>query len=112
MLLASIIGSFLFGATAGTAVFMHFPGLSLMAPVSFLCWIILVDWRKPIADVRELDLMADPELRLLGIMQSLLPPELGIWRVSCRKHGKWHRAPISPNGPSESRRIGESSSSP
>jgi uncharacterized membrane protein YoaK (UPF0700 family) len=93
MLLASIIGSFVFGASAGTLMFMHFPGFSLMAPVSFLFWIILVDWRKPIADVRELDLMADSELRLLGIMQSLLPPELGIWRVSCRKNGKWHRAP-------------------
>ncbi|HWE04310.1 MAG TPA: YoaK family protein [Tepidisphaeraceae bacterium] len=93
MLLASIIGSFLFGAGAGAAVFLYRPGVALLAPVSFLCWIILADWRKPIADVRELDLMADSELRLLGIMHSLLPPELGIWRVSCRRNGKWHRAP-------------------
>ena len=93
MLLASIIGSFLFGASAGTFVFLHFPGLSLLAPVSFLCWISFIDWRMPIAGVRELDLMGDSELKLLGIMKSLLPPELGIWRVSCRQDHIWHKAP-------------------
>ena len=93
MLLASIIGSFLFGATAGTVIFHHFPALSLMAPVAFLGWIVFVDWRTPIADVRELDLMGDSELKLLGLMKSLLPPELGIWRVSCRRDHSWHKPP-------------------
>ncbi|MDB5299485.1 MAG: putative transrane protein [Phycisphaerales bacterium] len=93
MLLASILGSFLFGAAAGTFIFDKYPGFSLLLPVSFLCWIVYVDWRTPIADVRELDLMADSELKLLGIMKSLLPPELGIWRVSCRQNHKWHKAP-------------------
>jgi uncharacterized membrane protein YoaK (UPF0700 family)/anti-anti-sigma regulatory factor len=93
MLLASIIGSFVFGATAGTLIFMHFPALSLMFPVAFLCWIIFVDGRTPIADVRELDLLTDSELKMLGIMKSLLPPELGIWRVSSRRGKSWHKAP-------------------
>jgi anti-anti-sigma regulatory factor len=92
-LLASIIGSFLFGATAGTVIFLKFPALSLMAPVAFLGWIIFVDWRTPIADVREQDLMADSELKMLGLMKSLLPPELGLWRVSCRRNNSWHKPP-------------------
>lgn len=93
MLLASIIGSFLFGATMGTAVYGLYPSGVLLLPVAFLVWIILVDWYKPIADVKELDLLGDSELRMLGIVKSLLPPELGIWRVSPRTEGHWHRAP-------------------
>jgi anti-anti-sigma regulatory factor len=93
MLLASILGSFLFGAVAGTLVFNRFSGLCLLVPVAFLGWIIFVDWRTPIADVKELDLMADAELKLLGIMKPLLPAELGIWRISCRQNHEWHRAP-------------------
>ena len=93
MLLASIIGSFLLGAIAGTLLFQKFPGAALLLPVSFLGWIILVDWRKPIADVKELDLVADSELKVLGLVQSLLPPELGIWRISCRRNHTWHQVP-------------------
>ena len=62
-------------------------------PIAFLGWIIFVDWRTPIADVREIDLLADGELKLLGILKPLLPRELGIWRVTCRRHGAWHQAP-------------------
>lgn len=93
MLLASILGSFLLGAAVGTLIFQRFPGASLLCPVAFLGWIIGIDWFKPIADVKELDLMADSELRTLGIVKSLLPPELGIWRISCRRGHQWHRAP-------------------
>jgi hypothetical protein len=93
MLLASIVGSFLFGATVGTLIFSKFPALCLMLPVSFLGFIIGVDWFKPIADVKELDLLGDSELKVLGIVKSLLPPELGIWRISPRRNHKWHRAP-------------------
>ncbi len=93
LLLGSIIGSFVFGATVGTFIFHKAPGLSLTLPVAFLGWIILVDWHKPIADVKELDLMADSELKVLGIVKSLLPPELGIWRISCRNNRRWHQAP-------------------
>ena len=28
-----------------------------------------------------------------GIVKSLLPEGLGIWRVLCKQHGKWHKAP-------------------
>lgn len=93
LLLASIIASFLLGALVGTFAFAYVKGIAFVAPVGFLLWIIYVDWRTPIADVREIDLLADPELKLLGIVKSLLPPGLGIWRVSCRRRHAWHRAP-------------------
>jgi hypothetical protein len=40
-----------------------------------------MDYRKPIADARELDLLGDPELKAYGILHSLLPKELGIYRI-------------------------------
>jgi hypothetical protein len=80
-LLASIFGSFLFGVVAGTLAYTNAPQYAMAAPVLFLMLIVWMDWRKPIADARELDLMGDPELRALGIVQSLLPKELGIYRV-------------------------------
>ena len=92
-LLATIFASFLFGAIAGMTIFLHRPSVALLPPVAFLLWIIYVDWRKPIADVREIDLLADRELQLHGIVKSLLPSELGIWRVLCKHAGKWHKAP-------------------
>jgi uncharacterized membrane protein YoaK (UPF0700 family) len=92
-LLATIFGSFLFGAVAGMTIFRHAPSLALLAPVLFLLGIIYIDWQKPIADVREIDLLGDEELKLDGIVKSLLPEGLGIWRVLCKQHGKWHKAP-------------------
>jgi uncharacterized membrane protein YoaK (UPF0700 family) len=93
LLLASIFGSFLFGAIAGTVAFEYIPRYALLAPVTFLVWIILIDWYKPIADVRELDLTADPELAASGIVKSLLPPGLGIYRLHHHYAGKVHHAP-------------------
>jgi len=92
-LLATIIGSFLFGAVAGMTIFLHRPGLAMVVPVIFLLGIIYIDWRMPIADVREIDLFGDHELKLHGIVKSLLPEGLGIWRVLCKHNGKWHKAP-------------------
>lgn len=92
-LLATIVGSFAFGAVAGMTIYLHAPTYALAAPVAFLLWMIYVDWRTPIADVREIDLFGDHELKLHGIVKSLLPDELGIWRVFCKQNGKQHKAP-------------------
>jgi uncharacterized membrane protein YoaK (UPF0700 family)/anti-anti-sigma regulatory factor len=92
-LLASIFGSFLLGALIGTLCFLKWHAPAMVLPIAFLGWIVVVDWHKPIADVREIDLLGDPELKLLGILKPLLPPELGIWRVAGRKEHKMHRAP-------------------
>jgi uncharacterized membrane protein YoaK (UPF0700 family)/anti-anti-sigma regulatory factor len=92
-LLATILISFFFGAVAGMWIFLRWQGIALLPPVVFLLWIILADWRTPIADVREIDVLADRELQLHGIVKSLLPDGLGIWRVHCKHNGKWHKAP-------------------
>jgi len=92
-LLASIVGSFLFGVVAGTIAFRFFPAYALLAPVLFLLWIVFIDWTKPIAAVSELDLMSDPELAQYGLVKSLLPPELGICRLSYHRTDKLHHAP-------------------
>lgn len=92
-LLATILGSFVFGAVAGMTIFLRVPGVAMLPPVLFLLWIVFVDWRTPIADVREIDILADDELKLHGIVKSLLPEGLGVWRVLCKHNGKWHKAP-------------------
>lgn len=93
LLLGSIFASFLFGATAGAFMFLRWGGAALSLPVAFLLWIICMDWRQPIADVREIDPLADHELKLQGISKALLPAELGIWRIWCNRQGRAHRAP-------------------
>jgi uncharacterized membrane protein YoaK (UPF0700 family)/anti-anti-sigma regulatory factor len=93
VLLASIFGSFMFGVIAGTIIFLRFPTYALAAPVLFLLWIIWVDWRKPIADVRELDLTADAEYGGYAAVKAILPPELGLWRLTHHRKDKQHHAP-------------------
>lgn len=92
-LLGSIYGSFLFGILAGTLIYQRWPSLAMLAPVLFLLWIIFVDYRKPIAAVTELDLLGDSELKLYGIVKSLLPAELGIYRLSHHRKDSMHHAP-------------------
>ncbi len=93
LLLLSVAGSFGFGVVAGTLAFSHWAGLSLLAPIAFLAWIVLVDWRSPIADVRELDLLNDPELGLQGILSTLLPDAVALYRAVYAHGAKAHRAP-------------------
>jgi uncharacterized membrane protein YoaK (UPF0700 family)/anti-anti-sigma regulatory factor len=92
-LLASIFWSFLFGAVLGTIAFVHWPTYALTAPVAFLLWILWLDYRKPIADVRELDLTADPDYRGYGTIRSFLPPELGLYRLIHHRRDSQHHAP-------------------
>lgn len=93
LLLTSIVGSFLFGVVAGTLAWTYLPDYALLAPVAFLLWIIVTDWRKPIADVRELDLLNDPDHTGYADLRSLLPPELGIYRLTHHRRGAVHHAP-------------------
>ena len=92
-LLASIFGSFVFGAGAGGWLFHQWPAYTMVPPISFLLWIILVDYFKPIAAVQQLDALGDPELRIAGILKAMLPPELGIYRLLCHRGNREHRAP-------------------
>lgn len=85
-LLASIFGSFLMGVMVGSWLYMSRPQYAMVLPILFLLWIVLVDYFKPISDARELDLMGDPELKAYGIMHSLLPKTLGIYRIGPHRH--------------------------
>src|SRR5262249_5794395 len=94
-LLASIVGSFTFGVLVGTLAFEHLPNEAMLAPVGFLLWMIWVDYRKPIADVRELDLTRDPEMttQFGDSLKTLLPPELGVYRLTHHRKTVQHHAP-------------------
>jgi uncharacterized membrane protein YoaK (UPF0700 family)/anti-anti-sigma regulatory factor len=93
LLLLSIAGSFGFGTVVGTLVYARWAPLAMLVPIAFLAWIVFVDWWRPIADIRELDLLHDPDLRLQGVVSTLLPPEVVLYRTSCVRHGSAHRAP-------------------
>jgi uncharacterized membrane protein YoaK (UPF0700 family) len=59
LLSASIFGSFLFGVTLGTIACKTLGAASLLAPVLFLAFLVLRDFFKPIADVREIEPTTD-----------------------------------------------------
>jgi uncharacterized membrane protein YoaK (UPF0700 family) len=92
-LLASIWGSFVFGAFVGALGYQRFHRFTLLAPVIFLLFIVGLDWYKRIAEIREIDPLADPDLKLHGIVHTLLPAELGLYRLA---HDP-HRHFLSPN---------------
>ena len=93
LLLLSIFFSFLTGVVIGTAVFLTWPQLVMFPVVLFLVAIIVMDLRRPIADVRELDLLSDPELRANGIVKAMLPPQIGLFRSTCLYGERPHRSP-------------------
>jgi len=93
LLLVGIFGSFVLGAAVGTAVFHVDSSVALLPPLLFLGWIVWVDLRTPIADVRELDALADVAVAGTGSLRELLPPSVGVYRLhSVGRHGA-HRPP-------------------
>jgi uncharacterized membrane protein YoaK (UPF0700 family) len=93
LLLASIAGSFGFGVVAGYFAYSMVSAHAMYAPVCFLLWIVLLDMRTPIADIREMDLVNDPELRLHSLLNQLVPPEIVLYRFACARGNLSHRAP-------------------
>lgn len=93
LLLASIAGSFGFGVVAGYLAVKIWSAAALGVPVCFLIWIVFVDLTTPIADVREMDLLNDPELRLHNLVNHLLPREIVLYRFACARGNLAHRAP-------------------
>lgn len=92
-LLSGIVGSFLFGVLAGTWALAFFPAQAMLPPVTFLLWMTWNAWRKPTADVREIDLAADAGHAGLGDAREYLPPELGLYRLAYPGGVKAHVAP-------------------
>src|SRR5438094_795232 len=68
-LLLCVFWSFIFGAAAGAWMQLHFAAIAMVPPVAFVAGIIVLDLWKPIAGVKELDLLSDPELRAYGIVK-------------------------------------------
>jgi hypothetical protein len=92
-LLAGIFASFLFGSIMGALAYRHVPSAAMVAPVGFLVLIVVMERLTPVADVREIDQLSDPELKLHGIVKSLLPPELGLYRLSHHRADQAHKPP-------------------
>jgi uncharacterized membrane protein YoaK (UPF0700 family)/anti-anti-sigma regulatory factor len=92
-LLASIAGSFLFGVIVGAFIYAHAPVYALIVPVAFLLWIVLVDYFTPIAAVSQIDPLADSEIARLGDIHTLLPPDVGLYRLSHHRRDAMHRSP-------------------
>jgi len=92
-LLASIALSFGCGAIVGDLVYSRLASLAFACPALFLMFIIYIDLRSPIADIRELDLLNDPELPFQSLFARLLPRELCIYRFACPRTDRAHRAP-------------------
>ncbi len=87
-LLASILGSFAFGAALGTLLHDRYPAWAMAAPVLFLLWIILQDTLRPIADLEPDELVA----RSVGIE---LPRSVAVFalKTGSSRRGGVHRLP-------------------
>jgi uncharacterized membrane protein YoaK (UPF0700 family) len=88
--LGGIFWSFLFGVVVGALVERWALWLAMVPPILFLSFIVVREFFLPIAEVEQMDLLSDPELKAFGIQRSLLPPELGFYRLA-QPPGKLHR---------------------
>ena len=87
-LLASILGSFAFGAGLGGALLSRSLEAVMVPPVLFLAWIIWQDVSRPIADLEPEPLVAESA----GVPA---PPNVAFFRMRCRgnRRGGLHRLP-------------------
>lgn len=88
--LAGIFWSFLFGVMVGAIVERKALWLAMIPPILFLSFIVIREYLLPIAEVEQMDMLGDPELKGFGIDRSFLPPELGFYRLA-RPPGRLHR---------------------
>ena len=88
LLLASILGSFVFGAALAGLVTPRAHGWGMIPPVAFLLWIIWQDMRRPIADL-------EPEALESVSPGIVVPDNLAYFRLRCRgsRAGGLHRLP-------------------
>ena len=93
MLLASIAASFGLGAVAGAVFYNHWSAAALGIPALFLLVIVYADLHTPIADIRDMDLLNDPELKFDRLLKQLLPREVSLYRFACTRGKIEHRAP-------------------
>lgn len=88
LMLASIMGSFAFGAALGTTAFDAIPQWATVPPVVFLLWIVMQDVRRPICEIE-----ASPLTGASGLLS--LPLDIAVYHLRKDKShkGKTHRLP-------------------
>jgi uncharacterized membrane protein YoaK (UPF0700 family) len=92
-LLLSIWSSFLLGAILGAWGFQKYDARAVLAPVSFLMFLITLDLLRPIAAIAAVDhAKHDHELKRFGIEPGILPATVGVYRVG-GENGRRQRAP-------------------
>lgn len=92
---ASIIGSFFFGVLAGALIYMHFAVAAMFVPVVFLGWIIYMDWRQPISQIRRLDHAALEQAQgvTLDMARHMSLHRIGVFELHNPRGDMPHRAP-------------------
>lgn len=93
LILSAIFVSFIAGVFGATMAFSYMSSWAFLLPIIFLTFLVVTDWRKPIFDIREIDLVRDPELNLHGLLHAVLPKELAIYRSTHLHENAAHRAP-------------------
>lgn len=88
VLLASIVGSFVFGAGLAAMIVPQLHGWAMIPPVIFLLWIIYQDLSRPIADL-------EPEALVTEGAAVQLPKNVGYFKLRCHgsRRGGLHRLP-------------------
>lgn len=89
-LLATILGSFAFGAGLGTIVHARFPAQAMFPPVLFLLWIIYQDVRVPIAELAPTESGGGGGVKGeggAGAAAMDLPPGLAVFHLRRRAGG-------------------------
>lgn len=92
VLLASVVGSFAFGAALGTLAYREVLGLAMFPPVAFLVLVIVQDLRHPIAEIEPSRLESESQLTFpVGLEVFHLRRDAR--RPGWRRSGGVHRMP-------------------
>lgn len=92
-LLVTIFVMFVGGAILGAWAYETMPRVCMLPPVFFLAFLVVLDWKAPIADVRRFIVGADGDLAKLGIVEKMLPKGLAVYQLFTPDDGRDARAP-------------------
>lgn len=90
--LFSILNSFALGAALAAWIYPRFGLVSFIGPIGCLLALIYVDWRKPLAEIKPLDVVNDPIVRQHELEESHFPPHIAVVHVAHSSNAE-HRAP-------------------
>jgi uncharacterized membrane protein YoaK (UPF0700 family) len=78
-MLVSLVLSFLAGVAAGGLGHAWLPHFALLLPIAFLLGVVLFSWCSSVSEIRELDPVAEADLRGEGQGSGALPPGVGVY---------------------------------